>query len=293
MTDRTKSCSSRCIGAVSSESPPEGEPFSASGGCCRRDRRLRNLHKVGATASRDKWGSKRWHRNIRLTYVTDAQGNVTRYYCNIRGYMYRIAYPDGTEEWMRRDQDNNLVTHVHRDGGIEEMEYDALGNMTKHYRVDGAVIEMGYDDRDHLVSLKDSEGYGWERAYDDAGQLLQYTDCSGKVTKWRYDAEGRLLSHTDPMERVTRFSYDVAGRVASRVDALAYRYDRLGRLTALTDANRATYQFHYDPAGRLAEEIGFDGKRTIYGYSEGTLQPVKIDEGGQVTELEFDQAEAA
>lgn len=318
-----------------------------------------------------------WHPNIRLTYVTDAQGNVTRYYYNIRGYMYRIAYPDGTEEWMRRDQDNNLVMHVHRDGGIEEMDYDARGNMTKHYRVDGAVVEMSYDDRDQLVRLKDPEGYVWERSYDDAGnlvvqkdplghetkyaynaagmpvkmvdakggakvlvyddagQLLQYTDCSGKVTKWRYDAdgrlaqsidaagnatvyrygrngavseisspagtyrythdaEGRLLSHTDPMERVTRFSYDVAGRVASRVDALgytlAYRYDRLGRLTALIDANRATYQFHYDPAGRLLEEIGFDGKRTTYGYSEGTLQPVKIDEGGQATELEFDQA---
>ncbi|MBR8080999.1 RHS repeat-associated core domain-containing protein [Burkholderia cenocepacia] len=318
-----------------------------------------------------------WHPNIRLTYVTDALGNVTRYYYNIRGYMYRIAYPDGTEEWMRRDQDNNLVMHVHRDGGIEEMDYDARGNMTKHYRVDGAVIEMGYDDRDQLVRLKDPEGYVWERSYDDAGnlvvqkdplghetkyaynaagmpvkmvdakggakvlvyddagQLLQYTDCSGKVTKWRYDgdgrlaqsidaagnatvyrygrngavseisspagtyrythdAEGRLLSHTDPMERVTRFSYDFAGRVASRVDALgytlAYRYDRLGRLTALIDANRATYQFHYDPAGRLLEEIGFDGKRTTYGYSEGTLQPVKIDEGGQATELEFDQA---
>ncbi len=318
-----------------------------------------------------------WHPNIRLTYVTDALGNVTRYYYNIRGYMYRIAYPDGTEEWMRRDQDNNLVMHVHRDGGIEEMDYDARGNMTKHYRVDGAVVEMGYDDRDQLVRLKDPEGYEWERSYDDAGnlvaqkdplghetkyaynaagmpvkmvdakggtkvlvyddaaQLFQYTDCSGKVTKWRYDAdgrlaqsidaagnatvyrygpngavseisspagtyrythdaEGRLLSHTDPLERMTRFSYDVAGRVASRVDALgytlAYRYDRLGRLTVLTDANRATYQFHYDPAGRLLEEIGFDGKRTTYGYSEGTLQPVKIDEGGQVTELEFDQA---
>ena len=61
-------------------------------------------------------------------------------------------------------------------------------------------------------------------------------------------------------------------------------------MTALTDANRATYQFHYDPAGRLLEEIGFDGKRTTYGYADGTLQPVKIDEAGQVTELEFDQA---
>ena len=318
-----------------------------------------------------------WHPNIRLTYVTDALGNVTRYYYNIHGYMYRIAYPDGTEEWMRRDQNNNLVMHIHRDGGVEEMEYDARGNMTKHYRVDGAVVEMTYDERDQLVKVKDPEGYVWLRKYDDAGnlvaqidplghetkhaydpsgmpvkvtdakggtkslvydkagKLIQFTDCSGKTTKWAYDdegrlarstdaagnattyrygengelneissaagverfvldAEGRLLSHTDPLARITRFSYDAAGRVASRVDALgytlAYRYDRLGRLTALTDANRATYQFHYDPMGRLLEEIGFDGKRTKYGYAEGTLPPVSIDEAGQRTELEFDPA---
>ncbi|NTZ06372.1 hypothetical protein FCJ60_11550 [Burkholderia metallica] len=40
--------------------PSGRESFSASGGRCRRDRRLRNLHKVRASASRDKWGAKDW-----------------------------------------------------------------------------------------------------------------------------------------------------------------------------------------------------------------------------------------
>ncbi|KVN25971.1 sugar-binding protein [Burkholderia pyrrocinia] len=318
-----------------------------------------------------------WHPNIRLTYVTDALGNVTRYYYNIHGYMYRIAYPDGTEEWMRRDQSNNLVMHIHRDGGVEEMEYDARGNMTKHYRVDGAVVEMRYDEQDQPVWLKDPDGHVWKRgydgagnlvrqvdplgyetkyaygaqgllvgmidkkggtktlAYDAAGQLNQYVDCSGKTTKWTYDdhgrltgktdpaggtttyrygengelseiasaagidrfvrdAEGRVQTHTDTLGRVTRLSYDPVGRVASRVDALghalSYRYDRLGRLTTLTDANHATSQFHYDPTGRLLEEIGFDGKRAMYRYAEGTLEPSSVEVEGQVTTLEFDRA---
>ncbi|AOI96871.1 hypothetical protein WS66_14060 [Burkholderia sp. LA-2-3-30-S1-D2] len=61
-----------------------------------------------------------WHPNIRLTYVTDALGQMTRYYFNIHGYVYRIVYPDGNQEWFRRDAHHNLVLHIHQDGSIEK-----------------------------------------------------------------------------------------------------------------------------------------------------------------------------
>jgi hypothetical protein len=40
-----------------------------------------------------------WDPNIRLTYVTDAEGGETWHYCDIKGYTYRILHPDKSEEF--------------------------------------------------------------------------------------------------------------------------------------------------------------------------------------------------
>ena len=234
-----------------------------------------------------------WHPNIRLTYVTDALGNVTRYYYNIHGYMYRIAHPDGTEEWMRRDRDNNLVMRVHRDGGIEEMEYDARGNLTRHYRVDGAIVEMSYDRQDQPVSMKDPEGHAWRRDYDDAGNLVRQIDPLGHETKYAYDARGLLVGMTDEKGGTKSLSYDAAGQLSQHVDCSGkttkWTYDDHGRLTSKTDPAGGTTTYRYGENGELSEIASAAGIDRFVRDAEGRVQS-HTDSLGRVMRLSYDPA---
>ncbi|KVN15228.1 sugar-binding protein [Burkholderia stagnalis] len=234
-----------------------------------------------------------WHPNIRLTYVTDALGNVTRYYYNIHGYMYRIAYPDGTEEWMRRDQNNNLVMHIHRDGGVEEMEYDARGNMTKHYRVDGAVVETRYDGQDQPVWMKDPDGHVWKRGYDDAGNLVRQIDPLGYETKYAYGAQGLLVGMTDEKGGTKTLAYDAAGQLSQYVDCSGkttkWTYDDHGRLTGKTDPAGGTTTYRYGENGELSEIASAAGIDRFVRDAEGRVQ-THTDALGRVTRFSYDPA---
>ncbi|RQZ49379.1 hypothetical protein DF057_38590 [Burkholderia cepacia] len=69
--------------------------FSAVGRGRRRDRRLRNLHKVGATAGRDKWGAKEW--------VSAGKADLSFSRRAIVGTMPRaVGRPSGTREGRGR-----------------------------------------------------------------------------------------------------------------------------------------------------------------------------------------------
>ncbi|MBN3733490.1 RHS repeat-associated core domain-containing protein [Burkholderia sp. Tr-20390] len=211
-----------------------------------------------------------WHPNIRLTYVTDALGQVTRYYYNISGYVYRIAYPDGNEEWFRRDEHNNLTLHILQDGSIEQMRYDARGNRTWHERPDGSVVEMVYDSEDQMTGFVDPNGHMWQRKYDDAGNLVEEIDPLKHSTKFSYNNQGLPVKVTD-----------------AKGGSKSIEYNDAGQLTSYTDCSGKKTEWRYDTIGRVREAKGSSGWVVSYGYgSNGQLTEIRSPAG--IEQVQYD-----
>ncbi|WP_333998851.1 RHS repeat-associated core domain-containing protein [Burkholderia cepacia] len=216
-----------------------------------------------------------WNPNIRLTYVTDALGQMTRYYFNIHGYVYRIVYPDGNEEWFRRDEHHNLVLHIRQDGSIERMEYDARGNLVRHERVDGTVVEMGYDDKNQMIRVVDPSGYVWHRKYDDAGNLVEMVDPLEQATAYSYNDKGLPTQITDAKGGSKAIKYNDAGQMTSYTDCSGkkteWRYDAIGRVIETKDAAGGVTSYDYGQNGRLAEIRSPAGLEQVHLDAEGRM----------------------
>ncbi|BAX59554.1 RHS repeat-associated core domain-containing protein [Burkholderia stabilis] len=216
-----------------------------------------------------------WNPNIRLTYVTDALGQMTRYYFNIHGYVNRIIYPDGNEEWFRRDAHHNLVLHIRQDGSIERMEYDARGNRVRHERADGSVIEMAYDDKDQMVRTIDPNGHVWQRKYDDVGNVVEEIDPLERATKYSYNDKGLPTQIIDAKGGSKALEYNDAGQLTSYTDCSAkkteWRYDGIGRVIEMKDAAGGAVAYGYGPNGQLAEIRSPAGVEQAHYDAEGRL----------------------
>ncbi|QRR05248.1 RHS family protein [Burkholderia sp. MS455] len=195
-----------------------------------------------------------WHDQLRLTFVTDALGNTTQQYYDIDGYVYRIVYPDHTEEWFMRNADKNVTRHVFPDGTEESFTWDEAGQMTSHTQRDGRIAYYVYDRHGNLTGLQDPEGHRWERYYDSKGRVTEALDPLGRVTKYEYDRAGLPVAITDPKGGTTKIAWRTDGQVAS-----------------YTDCSGKTATWKYDDRGRLVQQQNAVGEITRYGYEAGQL----------------------
>lgn len=193
-----------------------------------------------------------WHPDIRLVFVTDALGHVSRHYFDINGYTYRIIYPDDREEWFYRDAHQNLTQHIYPDGSVDQFSYDDRGNPLEERRADGSVVRMEYDAKDQVTSIIDSHGYRWQREYDDAGHVTTQIDPLGHKTVYSYNKQGLLEKITDAKGGSKSLSYGATGQVES-----------------YTDCSGKTTRWRYDPEGRLLESKDPMGRTTVYRYGGG------------------------
>jgi RHS repeat-associated protein len=225
-----------------------------------------------------------WDKNIRLTYVTDALGQETRYYYDIAGYTYRTVYPDGREEWFFRDDAKNVVRHVHADGTSEHYRYDAHGNLLTHTRADGSQVHFEYDGQHRVTGTRDAEGGTWKRDYDAQGRLVEETDPRGNKTEYAYDKVGRPVEVLDAKGGVTKLAYTPDGRLASYTDCSGHggqwEYDDRKRLIKRIDATGNVTRYRYTPlsAETLAQAYNESADR---GNHPGLLEAVIHPDGSQ------------
>jgi len=225
-----------------------------------------------------------WDKNIRLTYVTDALGNETRYYYDIAGYTYRIVYPDGGEEWLFRDDAKNVVRHIHTDGSSEHHRYDAHGNLLTHTRTDGSEIHFEYDGQHRVTGIRDGEGGIWKRDYNTQGYLVEETDPRGNKTQYAYDKVGRPVEVIDAKGGVKKLAYTPDGQLASYTDCSGHSshwaYDDRKRLVKSIDAAGNVTRYRYTPVSSetlaQAHNEGPDG-----GNHPGQLEAVIHPDGSE------------
>ncbi|MCA8101407.1 RHS repeat-associated core domain-containing protein [Burkholderia contaminans] len=234
-----------------------------------------------------------WHPDFRMVSVTDALGNVSRHYYDIKGYTFRVIHPDGSEEWLYRDEHDNLTQYIHRDGSVEHMRYDARGNLVEHVRADGSTIAMTYDDDTRLVGVTDPHGHVWKQEHDAAGQVAARIDPHGHRTEYSYDGQGNVTAIEDAKGGVVSLTYDAAGRLTSRTDcsgkSTALTYDADGRLASEQDASGAVTTFAYGENGRPIEIRTPAGIERVSYDAEGRLL-AHVDPLNNETRFDYDAA---
>ncbi|WP_269765456.1 RHS repeat-associated core domain-containing protein [Burkholderia ubonensis] len=234
-----------------------------------------------------------WHPDFRMVSVTDALGNVTHHYYDVKGFSFRVIHPDGSEEWMYRDANDNLVQFIHRDGTVEHLSYDARGNFVRHQRADGSVVEMAYDEKAQLVRVTDPLGHPWLREYDDAGNVVAQIDPLGRKTEFAYDGKGLVTQIKDAKGGAKSLKYDEAGRLTSYTDCSGkttqWTYDGQGRLVATKDPAGGTTTFRYGVNGQLVELVSPAGREQLNYDAEGRLL-TRTDPLSRMTRYGYDAA---
>ncbi|WEF31946.1 RHS repeat-associated core domain-containing protein [Pseudoduganella chitinolytica] len=234
-----------------------------------------------------------WDKNIRLTYVTDALGQETRYYYDIAGYTYRTVYPDGGEEWFFRDDAKNVVRHIHADGTSEHFRYDDHGNLLTHTRADGSQVHFEYDAQHRITGILDAEGGTWKRDYNAQGHLVEEIDPRGNKTQYAYDKAGRPVEVTDAKGGVKKLAYTPDGQLASYTDCSGHssrwEYDERKRLVKSIDAAGNVTRYRYTPLGvetltlAHSEEIGnHPGQLEAVIHPDGTEEQLRHDAEGRL-----------
>ena len=192
-----------------------------------------------------------WDDNIRVTSVTDIDGNVTEHYYGMTGYTYRIIYPDNLQEWFFRDDAKNITTHIATDGSETSYTYDERGNVLTTTQANGATSYFEYDDKDQLIGMVDAEQGRWFK---------------------EYDGSGNLVKEIDPLKHETSYAYNSMGLVTAIVDAKggrkALKYDEQGNLISYTDCSGKETQWQYDDYGRIKSIENALKQKVEYFYTE-------------------------
>ncbi|MDR3322915.1 MAG: DUF6531 domain-containing protein, partial [Zoogloeaceae bacterium] len=202
-----------------------------------------------------------WDPNIRLTYVTDAEGGESWHFYDIKGYTYRILHPDKREEWLFRDERKNVIRHLHPDGSADLYSWDERDNLTKHVRPDGGMAYFEYDDKDNLTGIQDPEGGIWKRDYDGKGNLIEEIDPLGNKTEYQYNKFNLPIEITDTKGGKKTIAYTATGQIET-----------------YTDCSSKTTGWEYDERGRLKRETNAAGETTQYRYADiATPNPEALD----------------
>lgn len=254
-----------------------------------------------------------WDSRRRVTYVTDAHGQLSSHYYDILGYTYRIRHADGRSEWFYRDAAKNVVRHVRPDGRVDRYAYDQRSNLLEHIRADSSTVHYAYDDKDQLFKIRDAEGGLWKRDYDQRGNLIETIDPLGNKTEYAYDSAGHLVKATDANGGQTLIAYNADGQMTQYTDCSGkcskWDYNELGQLSRFTDAvgNSTDYihsaghlsklilpdkteeNFVHDAEGRLLKHIDALGQHTNWEYTAAGLITLRTDTMGHTLAYGWDK----
>jgi RHS repeat-associated protein len=209
------------------------------------------------------------------------------------GRLTQTTYPDGTNEGVGYDAENDRTSSTDRDGRTTTYAYDPLKRLTTTTYPDSATAQTGYDAASEVTQVTDARGNITQYAYDQAGRRTRVTDALSHTTGFAYDAAGNQLSMTDANGNTTEYQYDALNRRTrvtypdSTFDSTAY--DALGRTTSKTDEAGVTTQFQYDKLGRLTQVTDALNQLTSYAYDEVGNRISQTDANSHTTAFAYDQ----
>ncbi|ADI05344.1 RHS/YD repeat-containing protein [Streptomyces bingchenggensis BCW-1] len=227
----------------------------------------------------------------RVTTVTTAEGDTTRYLVNDRCQVITVTDPLGNTVRTRRDRYGRALSRTDALGRTTGYTYDAAGRLTSLTTPDGHQRTASYNDLGLPVQVTPADGATWRYAYDERGNRIAATDPLGNTARYAYDDHGHLSSTTNALGDTTRVRCDPAGLPVEITDPLGaattYHRDAFGRPATITDPLGATTRVEWTVEGKLSRRIAPDGAEQRWTYDgEGNLTAHR-DASGGLTRYEY------
>ncbi|WP_264349439.1 putative T7SS-secreted protein [Streptomyces milbemycinicus] len=227
----------------------------------------------------------------RVTTVTTAEGDTTRYLVNDRCQVITVTDPLGNTVRTRRDRYGRALSRTDALGRTTGYTYDAAGRLTSLTTPDGHQRTASYNDLGLPVEVVQPDGATWRYAYDERGNRTTATDPLGTTTRYAYDDHGHLASVTNALGDTTHIRCDPAGLPIEITDPLgaatAYHRDAFGRPATITDPLGATTRLEWTVEGKLSRRIAPDGAERRWTYDGEGNVAAQVDEGGAATTYEY------
>jgi RHS repeat-associated protein len=227
----------------------------------------------------------------RITTVTDAAGNVSRYAMNSCGRVIAETDPLGNTRLSEWDGHGRLTARTDPLGVATGYDHDDLGNLLAVRYPDGSVGRLDYDQWSQLVTVTGPDGAVWRYAYDSRGNRISENDPAGGVTRYEHDERGGLTAVIDPLGAVTRVECDPAGLPVAITDPMGsvtyLERDALGRVVVVTDPLGGVTRLGWTIEGKLAWRTCPTGGTELWAY-DGEGNPISYtDADGRVTRTEY------
>ena len=223
----------------------------------------------------------------RVTQITDAQNNSTRFTYDLAGNRLTLTDAENKTSGFTYDDLGRLKSETDHLGLATTNKLDEAGNAYEQTNRLNEVTRVSFDNANRPTRvdyLKDNSAETF--AYDPAGNRTAV--ANGTVSySFQYDRANRLTQKTDSRGRSLSFSFDRVGNILTKTtyqgSTTSYLYNAANRLVQLRNPDYLQADYQYDPAGRLLSRVTSSGARTTYQY----------DANGGLTKLtQYDAANA-
>ncbi len=247
----------------------------------------------------------------RVTALTDALDNVTRFEYDAAGRLERVLDPLGQALLLAHDAAGRLIRVTDPLGQVTRLTYDANGNvatassagnqyvftydaldrLTRRTGLLGGVVALDeaftFDAAGNRLSFRGSRGGLTTYTYNLASQLTRLVssnpgDATGLAFDFAYDSGGRLAQKTYPNGTAALIGYDAAGRVTSfdNISGRAllsqhrYTHDPVGNVLSVFDEVGGLESYTYDALHRLVRAVV--PSERLKGGNPGTRGPPAV-----------------
>ena len=210
--------------------------------------------------------------------VTDAMGNITTYYRDVRGNLVQVDDALGSSTYYEWDLLGRLSEVTDALSNVRGFEWDSLGRLVLQEEMHAA------SDGDYAI---------WEYEYDENGNLTEMTVPAGYTMAYSYDELDRIES-----EEGVSYEYDTngVGFLASASDeagSVEYEYDALGSVISevrVIEGESYETGFVNDLMGRVTDMVYPSGSEVSYEFNEGSLvESVSFDGADVVSDIDYSE----
>lgn len=190
----------------------------------------------------------------KLTVITDANGNETKYEYDRLGRLVKESDPLGNVISYSYDSKGNLTLKTDATGATTSYSYDSLGRLLKKSYPDNTTETFSYDAKGNILTATNANT-SYSFTYNTSGKVASVADSSGRIVSYSYDSLGNKTKLIYPEGSTVTYSYGNANRLKSIVNGggktYSFTYDSLGRRSKLLLPNGTSANYAYDNSGRL------------------------------------------
>lgn len=236
----------------------------------------------------------------------NTNGNLVQYNYDSMGNKIEALYSDGSAEYWKYDENNQVLEYVDRDGVKEEYVRDLSGNIAEYRKGGETVYEQGFDGKGHLIrkTVYGQKSITTNYSYDDFGNLIK-KKCGSLSKEYVYDNRNQIQKifwnknlieeyfyENHSIKKINNSGLETTYLTNGRKDLIKIiqkdsqteechvvrvEYDKRHLPVRLysgdKDKEELIYSFLYTPEGKLLAEILHGGESwiKIYKYQNGML----------------------